>query len=60
MKKICKQCRMFYDAVQCPGCKSNQTANVWQGRIVVLEPKKSKLAHKMNIEKEGDYAVKVR
>ena len=60
MKKVCKQCKRFYDENECPGCKSNQIANVWQGRIVVLHPEKSTLASKMSIDKEGDYAVKVR
>lgn len=32
----------------------------WQGRIYVLDSVKSGIAKKVNIEKEGEYAIKVR
>ena len=60
MKKVCKECKKFYDENECPDCKSNQVASVWRGRVVVINPEKSELATKMNLKKEGDYAVKVR
>jgi len=32
----------------------------WQGRIVFLDTEKSFIAHKMGVEKPGEYALKVR
>ena len=58
-KKVCKQCKIFYDGETCPLCKGAATAASFQGRINVLDMK-SKVAAKMNIAKEGEYAIKVR
>ena len=59
-KKVCKSCKMFYDGNDCPGCKSNQFATIWQGRINVLDPVKSDIAKEMDMKKEGEYAIKFR
>ncbi len=32
----------------------------WQGRIVFLDTERSFIAHKMGVEKPGEYALKVR
>ena len=32
----------------------------WNGRINILDPKKSLIAEKTHMEKEGEYAIKVR
>jgi len=59
-KKVCKNCRYFYEGNECPVCKSNQTAAAWQGRINVLDANKSEIAKKIEIKVKGEYAIKVR
>jgi len=59
VKKVCKSCKMFYEADECPTCHSAQTAISWKGRLYVLDKTKSNIAGKIGIEVEGEYAIKV-
>lgn len=59
-KKVCKDCKLFYEGEKCPNCGSNKTAAGWQGRINIIDAKKSDIASNMGIEKNGEYAIKVR
>ena len=59
-KKVCKQCKRFYEENQCPVCKSNQIAGGWQGRLNILNSEQSLIAKQMKIEHNGEYAIKVR
>ena len=38
----------------------NDFTSTWQGRIYVLDPTLSGIAKKINVEREGEYAIKVR
>lgn len=58
-KKVCKSCKMFYEAEECPTCHSAQTAATWKGRIHVLDKDKSMIAQKIGVEVNGEYAIKV-
>ena len=44
----------------CPACGSNQFAQSFQGRLNILDSAKSQIAKKVGIEKEGEYAIKIR
>jgi len=44
----------------CPICKKEYTSTNWQGRVHFLNPEKSTIAHKMNIDVKGEYAIKVK
>jgi DNA-directed RNA polymerase subunit E" len=59
-KKACKKCKLFVEGNQCPLCKTEVFSNVWQGRLLILDPKKSVIAQNMEIESKGEYAIKVR
>ena len=59
-KKVCKNCRYFYEGNECPVCKSNQTASTWQGRIHIADTNKSKISEKLEIKVKGEYAIKIR
>lgn len=59
-RKICKQCKVFYDADVCPLCKKESTANSFQGRINVIDSDKSWIAKHIGITASGEYAIKVR
>ncbi|MEK6968752.1 MAG: transcription elongation factor subunit Spt4 [Nanoarchaeota archaeon] len=59
-RKICKNCRRFVDADACETCGGTQFTNSFQGRMSILDTQKSKIAKKAGIEKEGEYAIKIR
>ena len=59
-KKVCKKCKVFVTGNDCPICRGNQFSTNWQGRINFLNTEKSMIAKKMGVEKDGEYAIKVR
>ena len=59
-KQVCRSCKIFVEDDVCPICKRTSFATVWQGRIHFLNVGKSTIAKKMGIEKDGEYAIKVR
>lgn len=59
-KKACKKCKMFVEGAQCPNCKGTSFSTVWQGRIQIIDPSKSRVAQEMKITEKGEYAIKVR
>tara|TARA_B100000315_G_C14091676_1_gene369507 strand:+ start:240 stop:425 length:186 start_codon:yes stop_codon:yes gene_type:complete len=59
-KKVCTKCKMFAEGGECPSCKGTQFKTNWQGRLHILNAKKSMIAEKIGIESEGEYAIKVR
>ncbi|MBN1646163.1 DNA-directed RNA polymerase subunit E'' [Candidatus Woesearchaeota archaeon] len=59
-KKACRKCKLFTEDDVCPVCKGQTFTTNWQGRIFFLNPKKSMIAHEMDVQNEGEYAIKVR
>ncbi len=59
-KKVCKKCKMFVEGDQCAICKTETFSTNWMGRFTIIDPKKSMVAKKMNIQHKGEYAIKVR
>ena len=42
------------------GLPKGEFRSTWQGRICILKKEESMIAGKMNIDKTGEYAIKVR
>ncbi len=60
-REVCKKTKKFMDDPNFKNHKADQgTTNTWQGRIYVLNTKKSEIGSKMGLEEEGEYAIKVR
>ena len=61
-EKACKTCRTVYEGSKCTGCgaSSSDSTNAFKGKVVVLDPEKSKIAKKLKIEKKGVFAIKLR
>ena len=59
-KQACRSCKIFTETETCPICKRKSFATTWQGRVHFLSIEKSSIAKKMGVEKEGEYAIKVR
>ena len=60
MKKACKKCRLLLDGGNCPICNNSDFATNWNGRVSVISVEKSEIAKKLEITKDGDYAIKTR
>ena len=60
-REVCKLTKKFMDD---PKFKENNAPNgtttSWQGRVMVLNSKKSDIAKIMGFEEDGEYAIKVR
>ncbi|MBU2640137.1 MAG: DNA-directed RNA polymerase, subunit E'' [Nanoarchaeota archaeon] len=59
-RKVCKKCKLFVKGNICPICNGSDFSENWQGRVYILDPTKSEIAKKMEIEAKGEYAVKAR
>jgi DNA-directed RNA polymerase subunit E" len=59
-KKVCKKCKAFAKDGICPICKSSDLSENWQGRIYIVDPAKSQVGEKAEIEQKGEYAIKTR
>ncbi len=44
---------------ECPFCPGAHLSSDWQGYVVVLDPKRSEISSILNIERAGNYALKV-
>ena len=59
-KKVCKSCKIFVDGQECPICKGKSFSTNWQGRIYIIDAKKSEVAKNINLKVKGEYAIKAR
>lgn len=59
-KKVCKSCKIFVDGHECPLCKGQSFSTNWQGRIYIVDPKKSIIAKNVGLPAKGEYTIKAR
>lgn len=52
--------RIVEDSENCPVCRSTSLTDNWRGYVVIVDPKRSKIAEKLNVEHPGKYALRVR
>jgi RNA polymerase subunit RPABC4/transcription elongation factor Spt4 len=58
---VCRSCKAFFDeGASCPICKKNSFTTSFQGRVQFINAEKSVIAKKMGVEKDGEYAIKIR
>jgi len=58
--KACKNCHYLVDeGDSCPLC-NGELSKEWQGYLIVNDYSRSNIAMKMNIKKNGKFALKVR
>jgi len=59
--KACKICKAIYETGdKCPKCDAKESTDSFKGRMVVMDPKKSAIAKKLNIKGKGNFAIKTR
>lgn len=60
-EKACKICKKIYEGEdKCPRCESKENTDSFKGRIHVLNKDKSEIAQKLNIQDNGEFAIKTR
>ena len=47
------------DPVNCKWCPNAPVTTDWQGYVIILNPKRSEVAKRLNIDDPGAYALKV-
>lgn len=59
--RACKICKEIYeDEDKCPHCGSKESTENYKGRVYVVDPEKSEIAEKLNVKREGNFAIKTR
>lgn len=61
MERACRNCHKIMESgnAVCK-CGSNSISKDWSGYVVIIDAKSSEIAKKLEIKKEGRYALKVR
>jgi RNA polymerase subunit RPABC4/transcription elongation factor Spt4 len=59
-EKVCRTCKIIVEGELCPICKKAAFSNNFNGRIVILDAKRSTIAKENNINHNGEYAIKVK
>ena len=59
--KACVKCKALVkpEETKCPICGSTEFTDEWSGMVIILDPKRSKVAKLLGIDKPGRYALKV-
>lgn len=57
--KACKECNYLTEDDECPLC-GGEMAREWQGYLVIIDYRHSRLAKEMGIKANGKFALKVR
>lgn len=60
MSRACRSCKVITDETACPICKGTDLSDDYSGLLIILDHEGSQLATKMEIEKEGRYALRIR
>jgi DNA-directed RNA polymerase subunit E" len=57
----CAECHLVLDdgVEQCPRCPSAQVSTDHQGYVIIINPHRSDIAKKLEVDRPGKYALKV-
>ncbi|MGQ9679477.1 MAG: transcription elongation factor subunit Spt4 [Candidatus Bathyarchaeia archaeon] len=58
--KACRECKTITEENLCPNCKKTDLSEDFEGLLIIIDPEESQIARRMNISKEGRYALKIR
>ena len=47
------------DIPQCNRCPGAQVTTDWQGYVIIMNPERSEIAKRLNVDRPGKYALKV-
>lgn len=60
MSRACRVCKIITEENACPICRGTDLSDDYSGILIVLDPEGSQLADKMEIKREGRYALRIR
>lgn len=58
-EKACKNCRLIYEGNICPSCGKKEVSDSFKGKVEIIDPEKSEMAQKLEVNKKGVYAIKL-
>ena len=63
---VCAECSVILpdpekknDIPQCNRFPSAQVTTDWQGYVIIMDPERSEIAKRLNVDRPGKYALKV-
>jgi len=59
-EKVCRTCKIIVEGDLCPICKKASFSNNFNGRMIIIDAKRSKIAQENKIDHNGEYAIKVK
>ena len=59
-EKACKNCHLITHKDYCPKCKTHTLSDDYSGIVIILDPKDSQSAKRLNFDVPGKYALRVR
>jgi RNA polymerase subunit RPABC4/transcription elongation factor Spt4 len=59
-EKSCLNCKAIYIGDKCPQCGETPASDSFKGRLHVFNAEKSEIADKLDIHKEGEFAIKTK
>jgi DNA-directed RNA polymerase subunit E" len=59
-EKVCRTCKIIVQEDLCPICKKSSFSTNFNGRMVILDAKRSLIAQKSGITHNGEFAIKVK
>ncbi|MCL7415538.1 MAG: DNA-directed RNA polymerase, subunit E'' [ANME-2 cluster archaeon] len=60
MSQACTECHRITSGTTCAVCGSSALSSDWSGYAVIVDPSRSNIAKKLNVNLRGEYALKVR
>ena len=60
-EKACRQCMRIIAGDVCPVCNTSDLSEEWRGLVIILDPKRSEIAKKLQVDDQAPdrYALKV-
>lgn len=58
-KGACKKCKFILDGNKCPKCGSEEVAESFKGKVIVLKPEESEIAKNLKLKEKGIYALRL-
>jgi len=59
-EKACLSCNRIYIGDKCPNCDSAPSSDSFKGRLYVFNAKESEIANKLEINNNGEFAIKTK
>ncbi|MBS3815127.1 MAG: DNA-directed RNA polymerase, subunit E'' [Hadesarchaea archaeon] len=59
-EKVCENCHRIVEGKVCPVCNESSFSRDWSGYVLILDPEKSEIAKRLEVDAPGRYALRVR